>query len=246
MLAKMLKRSFGAIKPISEMDHAPDPELSAIIEKMMKMDLTQRYQSMDPVVADLEAYYLELTGQAPPKEEVADEEELDIERPLHATPPRGRPRRRRRARARSRTGASARAGRDRRQQRRGRPGGRATRPTSRSRRSARSRSSASRPRTQIRDAFRKTLSGMGYRVLLVGDAELAAERFREAPTDAVVFDVDGLGRDGARRLHRHARQGPRGRPRTARRRPARPPPGRPGRPPAEGRPPRRPPASRSR
>ena len=30
-------------------------------------------------------------------------------------------------------------------------------------------------------------------MLLVGDAERAAERYREAPTDAVIFDVDGLG-----------------------------------------------------
>jgi hypothetical protein len=34
---------------------------------------------------------------------------------------------------------------------------------------------------------------MGYRVLIVGDAEVAAERFREDPVDAVVFDIDGLG-----------------------------------------------------
>jgi DNA-binding response OmpR family regulator len=45
----------------------------------------------------------------------------------------------------------------------------------------------------IQDALRKNLSRMGYRVLLVGDAERAAERYREAPTDAVIFDVDGLG-----------------------------------------------------
>ena len=44
---------------------------------------------------------------------------------------------------------------------------------------------------EIQDAFRKTLSGMGYRVLLVSDAEVAAERFRESPVDAVIFDTDG-------------------------------------------------------
>jgi DNA-binding response OmpR family regulator len=37
---------------------------------------------------------------------------------------------------------------------------------------------------------------MGYRVLLVGDAERAAERYREHPTDAVIFDADGLGSEG--------------------------------------------------
>jgi CheY-like chemotaxis protein len=47
----------------------------------------------------------------------------------------------------------------------------------------------------IQEAFRKAFSGMGYRVLLVRDAERAAERFREAPPDVVVFDADGLGAD---------------------------------------------------
>ena len=32
---------------------------------------------------------------------------------------------------------------------------------------------------------------MGYKVLLVSDAEVAAERYREAPVDAVIFDTDG-------------------------------------------------------
>ena len=39
MLKKMLVRSFGAIKPISEHPYAPDEELCRIIEKMMKIDL---------------------------------------------------------------------------------------------------------------------------------------------------------------------------------------------------------------
>jgi hypothetical protein len=34
---------------------------------------------------------------------------------------------------------------------------------------------------------------MGYKVLLVRDAERAAERFRESNPGAVVFDADGLG-----------------------------------------------------
>ncbi|MGA8349927.1 MAG: hypothetical protein WB773_19210, partial [Isosphaeraceae bacterium] len=46
---------------------------------------------------------------------------------------------------------------------------------------------------EIQDALRKSLTLMGYRVLLVGDAERAAERYRESPTDAVIFDADGLG-----------------------------------------------------
>ena len=52
---------------------------------------------------------------------------------------------------------------------------------------------------EIQDALRKNLSRMGYRVLLVGDAERAAERYREAPTDAVIFDVDGLGPEAIER-----------------------------------------------
>jgi DNA-binding NtrC family response regulator len=45
--------------------------------------------------------------------------------------------------------------------------------------------------TEIQDAFRKTLGNMGYRVMLVSDAEVGAERYREAPVDAVIFDTDG-------------------------------------------------------
>ena len=65
---------------------------------------------------------------------------------------------------------------------------------------------------EIQDALRKNLSRMGYRVLLVGDAERAAERYREAPTDAVIFDFDGLGDGGPRSPCRHAREGRGGRP----------------------------------
>ncbi len=39
MLRKMLKRSFGAIKPIAEHQYAPDEDLCLIVEKMMKVDL---------------------------------------------------------------------------------------------------------------------------------------------------------------------------------------------------------------
>lgn len=199
MLAKMLKRSFGAIKPISEMDHSPDPQLSAIIEKMMKMELSQRYQNIDDVVTDLEAYYLELTGQAPPKEEVADEEELDI----------GALYMRRRREDALGAAAEPEPGPEPEPEPEAQPG-----PTATGGRNGASGPAADEQadfeipafrqkqvlcveaQDAIRDAFRKTLSGMGYRVLLVGTAELAADRFREAPTDVVVFDADGLGRDG--------------------------------------------------
>ena len=59
--------------------------------------------------------------------------------------------------------------------------------------------------------MRKTLTGMGYRALLVADAERAAERYRESPVDAVIFDTDGQGAESIDALHRHAREGPRGR-----------------------------------
>lgn len=55
-LKKMLKRSFGAIKPLSEQRHAPPEELAAIIERMMKVDLKLRYQTIDEVIVDLEAF----------------------------------------------------------------------------------------------------------------------------------------------------------------------------------------------
>ncbi|HEY2159200.1 MAG TPA: protein kinase [Isosphaeraceae bacterium] len=48
---------------------------------------------------------------------------------------------------------------------------------------------------EIQQAFRKQLSKMGYRILLVSNAEVAAERYREDPPDLVVFDIDGLGPD---------------------------------------------------
>ena len=68
-LAKMLKRSFGAIKPLSEQRNAPSEGLTRIIEKMMRMDLKARYQTMDQVVDDLEAHqatFLSRVGSRPP------------------------------------------------------------------------------------------------------------------------------------------------------------------------------------
>src|SRR5262249_52408368 len=54
MLQKMLKRSFGAIKPLSEQRYAPDPELCRIVEKMMKVELKARYQRIEAVIAELD------------------------------------------------------------------------------------------------------------------------------------------------------------------------------------------------
>lgn len=76
-LKKMLKRSFSIIRPISELRNAPDPALSQIVEKMMKMDLRARYQTIDQVVADLEAYRDGKFGNE--EGEVEEEPDLDPE-----------------------------------------------------------------------------------------------------------------------------------------------------------------------
>lgn len=183
MLAKMLKRSFGAIKPLSEQRHAPDEGVSKIIEKMMKMDLKARYQSMDEVVADLDAYEVAASAPPPPKKPAAtrraapvaaaaggpDEGDLDAAGIFgegfehEAIVPKN--------------------------------------------------VLCVEAQEPIRDAFRKTLTKMGYRVLLVGDADRAAERCRESRPDALVFDADGLGPgaiDTFIEMHEKAREEGRG------------------------------------
>jgi len=170
MLRKMLKRSFGAIKPINEHRYAPDEELSRIIEKMMKIDLKARYQSMDDVVADLDRYQAALeaaqsatTASAPIEQgdnayleslfldsEVA---KLEDQHRAAAAPP--VPAEAKAVAAKSVLCVEA--------------------------------------QTEIQDALRKQVSAMGYRVMLVSDAERAAEMYRDAPADAVLFDTDGQG-----------------------------------------------------
>jgi serine/threonine protein kinase len=162
MLRKMLKRSFGAIKPINEHRYSPDEELGSIIEKMMKIDLKARYQTMDAVVADLEqfqtAYEAAKSGTSPRTKADEDDEFIgsifmprEVEKapepaPAVAPPPKPVP---------SKSVLCVET------------------------------------QTEIQDAFRKTLTNMGYKVLLVSDAEVGAERYREAPVDAVIFDTDG-------------------------------------------------------
>lgn len=157
-LAKMLKRSFGAIKPLSDMRHAPDPELSRVIERMMRMDLTARYQNMDDVVADLEKYYSKLMGKSR-KEEVRNADEMDLENAFA-----------RRAEEPEGAGFEVAAFKQR-------------------------NVLCVEAQPAIQEAFKKTLGRAGYRVILVSDAERGAERYREAPADVVVFDLDGLGVD---------------------------------------------------
>ncbi|GIW87730.1 MAG: protein kinase [Isosphaeraceae bacterium] len=145
-LAKMLKRSFGAIRPLAELRYAPPEGLRRIIEKMMTIALDKRYQTMSEVVADLEAYYgAGESSTAPAEPTVTDEDLLDaafVRRPDSA-----------------RTILCVET------------------------------------QDSIQEALKKSLSRMGYRVILVRDPERAAERYRESPSLAVIFDADGLGDD---------------------------------------------------
>ena len=158
-LKKMLKRGINTIKPLSDQRHAPDEGLTRIIERMMKVDLKARYQTMDQVVADLDAYLEALAGtavesqakrpmsgpgQAAPAEVTLVDETFGPDDPAEK-------------------GAETK------------------------------RLLCVEAQQDVQDAFRKFLTKMGYRVLLVSDPELAAERYIESPTDAVVFDADGLG-----------------------------------------------------
>jgi len=171
MLRKMLKRSFGAIKPINEHRYAPDEELSRIIEKMMKIDLKARYQSMDDVVADLDRYQAALDAAqsaataSSPVEQQAENTFIDSyfmesevpkseveDHAATASPPH--------AEAKAVPTKSV---------------------------------LCVEAQTEIQDALRKHVSAMGYRVMLVSDAERAAEMYRDSPADAVLFDTDGQG-----------------------------------------------------
>jgi tRNA A-37 threonylcarbamoyl transferase component Bud32 len=179
LLKKMLKRSFGAIKPISDHPYAPDEELAAIIEKMMKIDLKARYQTMDEVVADLEQYQASLDAMTDKTvgERAArrhghdvDEEEFDS---IFVAPPEPEP-----SPAEEEPGEPA-----------------ATLPFE-VKAVVQKSVLCVEAQDEIQDVLRKTLTRMGYRVLLVGDAERAAELYRESPVDAVIFDADGQGAEG--------------------------------------------------
>ncbi len=174
MLRKMLKRSFGAIKPIAEHQYAPDEDLCQIVEKMMKVDLKARYQTMDDIVAELGRYRAALEEgvklgriASPAGEGAQGDAEFDS---LFSFP--------------SESGA---------------PSDAAEKPQELAPAEMKTLPSKTilcvETQTEIQDALRKTLAKLGYRVLLVTDAERAAERYRESPVDAVIFDTDGLGVD---------------------------------------------------
>ena len=187
MLAKMLKRSFGAIKPLSEQRHAPDPELSRIIEKMMKVDLSARYQTIEDVIDDLENSRCERRSAPPPgcdirrsdEDEAIDFDKVQLFLPReHEEEPKETPKTQTKAEPLTESAQL------------------------RAEESAEAFEIPVAPpkqvlcvetQSEIQDVFRKSLSKMGYRVFLVGDAERAAERYRETIPDAVIFDTDGLG-----------------------------------------------------
>jgi CheY-like chemotaxis protein len=167
MLQKMLVRSFGAIVPLSEHRLAPDPPLSRVIEKMMKVELKARYQNMDDVISDLSGYEgrvrAGITGFDDQHEE--DTEYLDDLDAIFTHRP-----------------GSAEAG--------------DARPGTPNQGAERKSLLCVENQQEIQEAMRKSLTKLGYRVILVGDAELAAERYDEARPDGVIFDIDGLGQEG--------------------------------------------------
>jgi eukaryotic-like serine/threonine-protein kinase len=168
-LKKMLKRSFGVIKPISEHRHAPEEPFARIIEKMMKMDLKARYQNMHEVVADLEEYKASFDSSAAIARDFARKyespqafEEDEVEDPGSELLTEERE-----------------EGFD---------------PLEHEFKALTAKNVLCvEAQREIQDALRKNLTRMGYRVLLVGDAERAAELYRETHADAVIFDADGLG-----------------------------------------------------
>jgi len=169
MLRKMLKRSFGAIKPLNEHRYSPEEELCRIIEKMMKIELKARYQTMDEVVADLERHLksfqsAEAVAVAPASHEASLDraqslfsalEGVEMGTPETSEPEDLQPFEVQAVKAKTVLCVES--------------------------------------QTEIQDALRKSVASWGYRALLVADAERAAERFREAQIDAVIFDTDGQG-----------------------------------------------------
>ncbi len=198
MLVKMLKRSFSSIKPLSESPYAPSEELCRIVEKMMKVDLKARYQTIGHVADDLERHAADLLkGKKKKVQKAADDvenmsmEELFMSRHSYidasdeataapaavaefaSEPEEEMPETLGAADDDDEAPIGIAAGE--------------------TRAIVRRNVLCVESRSDVQDVFRKTLSKMGYRVILVADPERAAERYSEATPDAVVFDVDGLG-----------------------------------------------------
>jgi len=170
MLQKMLVRPFNSIVPLSDHRLKPDLEAAAIVDKMMKIDLKARYQNMNEVVKDLEKFEERVKGGISGLDTVGTEEEeflLNLDDMFVTRPGETSPA----------TTAS----------------GSMPAPILPA---AKKTVLCVESQTAIQDAFRKSLSKLGYRVVLVGNAEVAAERYGEAPPDCVIYDLDGLGEEG--------------------------------------------------
>lgn len=216
-LKKMLKRGINSIKPLHEQRNAPDRELCDIIEKMMKVDLRLRYNSMGEVVDDLDRYLERLSAKqlgtpmpAKPKaKDVESEESANAEdhsfladllslreaaiekEPAKAPKPTPTP-----AQDDYHEPASHEEVDEDEEEF---VIGAAADPDPvlpfEVKAIVPKRLLCVEVQEDVQSAFRKTLTKMGYRVLLVADPERAAERYRESLPDAVLFDADGLGAD---------------------------------------------------
>ncbi|QEH38489.1 Serine/threonine-protein kinase StkP [Aquisphaera giovannonii] len=185
-LKKMLKRSFGNIKPIGDHPYAPPEPLAAIVDRMMKVDVKARYQGMREVVAALEEYEASIDPAAAEAREFArkyegpaisyDDVFLSPTDLIEMAPEAG-------AGAGGADGAEP-------------EGGSGSSTAQRAIKGSARTVLCVETQAEIQDALRKNLSKLGYRALIVGDPERAAERYREAPTDAVLFDADGIGPQG--------------------------------------------------
>ncbi len=215
-LKKMLKRGINSIKPLSEQRHAPDAELTEIIEKMMKVDLRLRYNSMDDVVNDLDLYMerrsAKALGMPLPVKQKAKAKATDTGAPQEAEEDifmadfsdlRGAPKEKEKVKEEVKVAEN--------EYHEAAPHeeaddddeefviGSAPEPEPVSPFEVKAivpkRLLCVEVQEDVQSAFRKTLTKMGYRVLLVADPERAAERYRESLPDGVLFDADGLGAD---------------------------------------------------
>lgn len=197
-LKKMLKRSFGVIKPISEHAHAPDPALSRIIEKMMRVDLASRYQTMAEVSADLKAWSDVLAGKVAVVEKKTDDEDDSLDDLLkldssifqHSYRDEDEPEKADPEPVQNAPQPETETVLEAEPEPEAKPEPPPAPPT-RPEPSSRTTILCVEAQAEIQEALRKALSRLGYRVLLFSDPEAAVDRYRESPSDIVLFDFDG-------------------------------------------------------
>lgn len=195
-LEKMLKRPFNSIKPIEEQRRAPDEALCKIVDKMMKMDLKSRYQSMHEVVADLVAYR---DGKAEPIA-AGPIAEIDLEDLIARPEPAAASAVQKSAVGGVGDSSEFEGGLDSDSDRSTVGGSDSQAPGFEVKAVQQRRILCVEAQPEIQDALRKSLTQMGFRPLIMGDPESAAERFAEADIDAVIFDCDGFGADSIESL----------------------------------------------